>query len=389
MIDKKIVNKKDCTGCYACENICPSNSISMVDDTEGFWYPAVDYDKCIKCKKCINVCPIINNTILNNKPVVYACINNDEKVRLNSSSGGIFTLVSEEVVNQDGIVFGARFNVDFKVEHSFVESKEDLERFRGSKYVQSRIGETYKLVREFLIANRKVLFTGTPCQIAGLKSFLGKDYENLLCMDIICHGVPSPVVWEKYVNYREKDAGSLVQRITFRLKNESWKRYSISFLFKNNTEYREIYNKDLYMKAFLRDIYLRPSCYECEFKGLNRQSDITLADFWGIQNVLPEMDDDKGTSLIFINSKAGKVIFDSISKNTVCKVVNVNNVIKYNTAAIKSAQTNPNRKVFFDSLNKLDFDILVNKYCKDKYLIRIKRNLRILIVNFIKKRRQK
>lgn len=189
------------------------------------------------------------------------------------------------MIVDDGVVFGASFNNNFEVEHTCVELKQELEKLRGSKYVQSRIGNTYEQTNQLLKSGRKVIFTGTPCQVAGLKSYLGKTYDNLLSVDFICHGVPSPGVWKKYVDYRQKKAGSVIQRISFRRKYKGWKRYSVSFLFENNKEYRETLDKDLYMRAFLKDVCLRPSCYACKFKSIYRQSDITLADFWGIQNI--------------------------------------------------------------------------------------------------------
>ena len=376
MIDKEIKNKKDCMGCYACSNICPQNCISMENDKEGFWYPKVDLDKCIKCKKCVNVCPIINKTTIENEPLAYACFNKNEDIRMESSSGGIFSLVAEQIILNNGVVFGVGFDKDFNVVHSYVENKEDLNKFRGSKYVQSKIGDTYKQVKNFLEEGIEVLFTGTPCQISGLKSYLGKDYNNLFCMDNICHGVPSPKVWEKYVDFREKKSVSTTQRIAFRRKDEGWKRFSVSLLFKNDTEYRENVSNDLFMRAFLKDVCLRPSCYACEFKTLHRESDITMADFWGVQNILPEMDDDKGTSLIFVNSDNGQSMFEKIEDTMLYKEVYINEAVKYNSAAIKSVECNPNRENFFADLDNTEFDKLVKKYCTDKLDVRIKRKIK-------------
>lgn len=381
MIDLEIKEKKDCMGCYACYNICPKNCITMESDSEGFWYPKMDYDKCIRCKMCIKVCPIINKVVVENEPLAYACYNKDENIRTESSSGGIFTLVAEEIINNGGVVFGVGFDEAFNVVHSYVESNEELCRFRGSKYVQSRIGNTYKQVKYFLEQGREVLFTGTPCQIGGLKSFLGKDYDNLFCMDNICHGVPSPKVWRKYIDYREKKSGSKIKKIDFRLKNQGWKDYSVSFLFENNTEYCKKYSKDLYMRAFLKDVCLRPSCYACEFKTLNRESDITLADFWGIQKILPDMDDDKGTSLIFVNSLKGQTMFEKIKDKIISKEVDINQAVYFNSAAIKSVKLNPNRENFFEKLDELDFDKLVDRCCTDKLQLRIKRKIKSIVNN--------
>ncbi len=372
----EIINKEDCTGCFACYNVCPQHCIDMVNDNEGFKYPKVNMQLCNNCGLCEKVCPILNNFRVENNPIAYACYNYDEKIRLASSSGGVFTLVAEQVLKNEGVVFGAGFDEEFLVTHDIVETKENLGNIRGSKYVQSEIGDTYKQAKDSVKQGRQVLFTGTPCQISGLKSYLGHDYDNLFSMDIICHGVPSPKVWEKYILFREKIAGVPARRIAFRRKDEGWKRYSVSFLFKNDTEYRKSFDRDLYMQAFLKNFCLRPSCYNCKFKGLNRQSDITLADFWGIQNILPEMDDDKGTSLIFINSKAGKVMFEGIKERMVYQEVDIHRAVKYNSSAIKSVQFNSKRDAFMSEKDNLSFDKLVGKYCTDPLSTRIRSGIK-------------
>ena len=379
MIDKELKEKKYCVGCFACDNICPVNCVSMVCDEEGFWYPNVDYSKCTKCGKCIDVCPVINKKEFTNNPVAYACINKNGLIRLDSSSGGMFTLITEKIIDDGGVVFGAAFNDEFEVGHIYVKTKEALEKFRGSKYVQSKIGKTYKEVKDLLESGEKVLFSGTPCQVAGLKSYLKEDYDNLFSIDIICHGVPSPMVWQKYISYRENIAGSRTKRISFRQKNDGWKKYSVSFQFQNDTEYYEPLDKDLYMNAFLKNLCLRPSCYDYNFKGIQRISDITLGDFWGIQNLVPEMDDDKGTSLIFINSEKGNLIFDKIKDKCKYKKVDIINAIKNNTAAIKSVNKNPNREIFFENFDIMPFDKLVAKYCLEDKVVSISKKIKRII----------
>lgn len=357
-----MINTQNCTGCYACVNICPKKCISMEIDGEGFWYPKVNYGKCIKCGKCVKVCPALNDTTIQNNPTAYACLNKDESTRIKSSSGGIFTLLAEQIIAEKGVVFGAKFNQNFEVEHSYVETKEKINVFQGSKYVQSKIGKTYEQAKSFLENRKTVLFTGTPCQIGGLKLFLGKNYNNLICVDFICHGVPSPAVWKKYIKHREKNAQTQIQEVYFRDKNEGWKKYSLHFLFKNNKEYRENLRGDPYMIAFLKNICLRPSCHACKFRTLNRQSDVTLADFWGIDNILPELNDNKGVSLIFINSDKGKNIFNQAKSKLLYKEVNIEEAVSYNSSAIKSPAVHPKRKVFFKNIEKLPFDKLVRKY---------------------------
>ena len=204
MIDRTLEKKSECTGCWACYNACPVGAISMVDDEEGFKYPHVDYETCIECKRCVKVCPTINEKQTYKRGVAYACYNKDEEIRRQSSSGGIFTLIAEEFISRDGKVFGAVFDENFDVHHDGASDMEEVGRMRGSKYVQSTIGETYKEVKDLLNSGEYVLFSGTPCQVGGLRTYLGRDYSKLFCMDNICHGIPSPKVFSEYRQYLEK-----------------------------------------------------------------------------------------------------------------------------------------------------------------------------------------
>jgi coenzyme F420-reducing hydrogenase beta subunit len=358
----------------------------MGNDTDGFLYPSVNLECCINCRLCEKVCPILNKQTINNQPEAFACFNKNEQIRIESSSGGVYTIVAEQVLDNGGVVFGVSLDNDLTAVHSFVESKDQLSIFRGSKYMQSKIGNAYNQAETFLKQNRQVLFTGTPCQIAALKSYLKRDYENLFCMDIVCHGVPSQKVWKKYIQYHENRTGAKVVRAGFRNKNKGWKLFSMSLSFDNSSQYTETLDKDLYMKAFLKNVSLRPSCYNCNFKTLNRQSDITLADFWGIQIVLPELDDDKGTSLVLINSVKGSSMFDSIKDSISCKSVDINKaIIPHNTAAISSVHKNPNREKFFEELDSVPFDKLVNKYCSEGFAVTAKRKARSLAAAVLKR----
>lgn len=376
-----IINKKqNCTGCHACYNICPQKCISMFADDEGFWYPVVDTKKCTDCGLCEKVCPILNKKIVENHPVAYACINKDNKIRELSSSGGMFTIIAEKVIADNGVIFGAGFDDNFNVVHSWTDKLNGLSNFRGSKYVQSCIGDTYKQAEDFLKQGKQVLFSGTPCQIAGIRSYLRKDYDKLICLDIVCHGVPSSKVWQIYKMYLEKVYQAKTKRITFRRKNCGWKLFSISFSFDNDIEYSKKLTEDIFMQGFLKNLYLRPSCYACSFKTLNRQSDITLADFWGIENLLPEMDDDKGTSLILINSKKGKEIFLSVADKTNYKKVDINQAILYNPSAVKSVDYNPKRDKFFEDLPcSADISQLIAKYTKVSFSRKVNMKVRGLL----------
>lgn len=372
MIDLQIKDKKDCMGCYACSNICPKNCIYMISDNEGFWYPQVEYNECIKCGLCINACPIINKVeVQENNVQAYACINKEESIRLKSSSGGLFTVFAEWVIDNGGVVFGAGFDEDFTVSHSCVDTKGELEKFRGSKYVQSKIGDTYKQAKDFLKQGRKVLFTGTPCQIAGLKRYLVKNYDNLLCQDIICQGVPSPMVWKNYLNDRIKGQGEgyQVKKVSFREKDEGWKQYQMKIIFESDEIYQKNKNKDEYLKIFMKFLSIRPSCFECKFKGKYRESDITLADFWGIENVEPSMNDNKGTSLVLINTRKGQKLMNEIKGKMIYKNVAFLDSIKSNPMYSKSIQFSDMRNKFFEELQNSDFSFIVKKYLKDSIFI--------------------
>ena len=354
-----VTDKDNCCGCSSCESACPKKCIVMVSDNDGFWYPQVDKEKCIDCGICEKVCPIIHvwEPDGNHTTNAFAAINLNEEIRLKSSSGGIFTLIAEEVLSKGGVVFGAAFTNDFRaIHHIYVESAADLDKLRGSKYVQSKIGDSYIQAKEFLDCGRKVLFTGTPCQIGGLYSFLRKPYENLYTQDIICHGVPSPMVWNKYVDEREQIAASKTQQMSFRDKKHGWKTYEVLFMFSNNALYEKTLIEDSFMRVFLSNSCLRHSCYNCSFKTIERQADVTLADFWGVQCVLPRVDDDKGTSIILIHSKKGQKLFDSVINQIKSCKIQIETVERFNPAVSKSVTMTSNRQELFDLLETKTID---------------------------------
>lgn len=382
----EIINKNECMGCHACYNICPKKAIIMEDNDKGFKVYKIDESKCIKCGLCKKVCPVLNRTSIENHPEAFAIINRNTEIRKQSSSGGVFSLLAEYIIEKNGVVFGVGFDENWKVRHCYVEKKEDINIFRGSKYVQSTIGDSYKKVKDFLDDDRYVLFTGTPCQIEGLKSYLRKDYDKLYTQDIICHGVPSPRVWQKYLEeMNQKNKGKL-EKINFRKKDiTGWNLYQISLKY-SNSEYRQIHKKDPYMQAFLGDIILRDSCYSCKFKKKNRISDITLADFWGIKNIKPSMDDDKGTSLVILNSKKGKELINKIEDKIEKAQVNFEDAIKYNPSMTMSAHIPSKRKEFFEEFQAgKNIDKLVKKYVpKTNIIKRILRKIKQIITNFLK-----
>lgn len=381
----KLQDKSNCCGCYACYNICPKHCITMKADDEGFWYPNINKADCINCNLCEKVCPIINKIeCTDNKRTAYAMINKNEQIRMKSSSGGIFTLVAEYIINNKGSVYGAVIDDNLDVKHIRIDKIQDIVLLRGSKYVQSQIGKTLNQVKKDLDNGEKVLFTGTPCQIQGLRTFLRKDYVNLILMDIVCHGVPSPLIWQKYISDLQKSYKQNLKEIYFRDKSTGWKHYSVKFKF-DTSEYKCVGFNNTYMKSFLNDIYLRPSCYSCNFKGIRRISDITVADFWGIENVLPKMDDDKGTSLVVIHSEKGKQVFDKLKDKIILNEVNLNEAIKYNPSMITSVNYNKNREAFFAELNDgADLLELIQKYTKESFKQKIKNKIKSAVKKLIR-----
>ena len=373
----KITDKHNCCGCEACVQACPKNCISFEEDNEGFCYPRVDESICIECGLCEKVCPILTPFDSRLPQTQFAAINNDEQVRMESSSGGIFTLLAEQIINEGGVVFGARFDEDWQVTIDHTETTDGLAAFRGSKYVQACVGDTYAKCAKFLKAGRKVLYSGTPCQIAGLKHYLRKEYENLLTVDFVCHGVPSPKVWGKYL---QEVVGTVnVQGVSMRDKlQEGWKRFNFVLDYQNEGKMISLsswHQKNDYMNAFLRDMILRPSCYACKAKECRSHSDITIADFWGIQNIRPQMDDDKGTGLLLIHTAKGKenVPFDKMKYEEVTFEEGYRN----NPAIYRSAKPWPRRAEFFQQLDNEDAVVdLIRKSLRPTMQMRLKSFIR-------------
>lgn len=311
-----ISNKRDCCGCMACVQVCPKHCIKLIEDKEGFRYPEVDATDCIECRLCEKTCPILNQDSPNKPKLVLAGINPDENIRIESSSGGVFTMLAEKTIKRGGVVFGASFDSQWTVRHDYTDSLDGLFKFRGSKYVQSDIGENYTRVGDFLKEGREVLFTGTACQIAGLYHFLKQPYENLITVDVLCHGVPSPMIWREYLNgvcKKYQVSLSELTFISFRGKQIGWRRFGLEINAGNKQLVNEPLDQNVFLKGFLRDLYLRPSCHNCQFRKGKCHSDITIADYWGIWNHHPQMDDDLGTSLILVNSVKGEKILNQLS----------------------------------------------------------------------------
>ena len=379
-MDIELLHDSMCSGCQACANACMMGAIDMEEDCQGFRYPVINHDKCMECGACDRSCPALKSAELSgvdygDNPSTYALMCNNSLLRDKSSSGGAFSLLSEKILSLGGYVYGAAFDDNWEVCHRKIDNLQDLKQLQGSKYVQSRIGLVYQEIKKYLSAGKYVLFSGTPCQCEGLASYLGRKYDRLYMLDLICHGVPSPLVWRRYVQYRQSQKkGAVITSISFRNKNLSWERYLLEFAFANSSKYREDLHTDVYMRGFLADLYLRKSCYNCLYRKKLRVSDITLADFWGIQNVMPEMYDGKGTSLLIVQSSKGQELLKDIDAKM--SPVDFCTAVKYNPSYFQSPKQNDKREEFFSRLTRNeDIESLIKFYTRQSLKMRIRKRL--------------
>lgn len=372
---------RSCTGCGACEQVCPKGCIKMKPDAEGFLRPVIDHQRCISCAKCTAICPVLHEESLatNELQQIFAAIYNNQDLLNQCSSGAIFPLIAKWVIQQNGVVFGAAFDKEFDVSHRWAETEDGIKQFYTSKYVQSNIQECYSKVAEFLKSGRMVLFSGTPCQLAAIRSYLGREYEGLILVECACHGVPSPKVWNAYKTYLSKVHfnNEQINYVNFREKIDG-RLFFLQACSKNH-KYVSSYRVDAYcFKGFLNNLILRPSCAECSFKGTHRAADITLADFWGIREACPEFPQKEGCSMVMINSAKGQKVWEAISCEGLYSqcVVKEKVVGKVNSAVWKSVSEHTNRRAFFNSLDSMDIEKALMHYGTPQKLPFVKRVLR-------------
>ena len=363
-----IQNKTDCCGCNACGDICPKNAITFRTDPEGFWYPEVDPCKCIECGLCEKVCPVLNVKELKKndlaEPVCYAAEHRNLEVIFDSTSGGVFSAMAEILYRSGGYVGGAVFNEDFSVSHYISADKGDLPRLRSSKYLQSSLEGFYARVGALVKAGEQVLVCGTPCQMAALRAFLGKDYDNLLIADFICRGINSPKVWQKYLKSFEERYGSPVVYAKAKSKEYGWRNLTQKVILADGRHLYETLEQSNFTKGYLRtNVYCRPSCYDCKFKGFPRIADITLADFWGIEKVDRSMEKNLGTSLVLLNSQKGVRFFERFKARLHCFPVAFDSILAGNPALTRPLDPpRVDRDQFFRDLDAMSFTQLADKY---------------------------
>ena len=385
----EIENKTDCCGCQACGDICHADAISFHSDHEGFWYPEVDRNKCTDCHLCEKICPVLNIDALkhHNKsaPKVFGGYNKDIVIRFDSTSGGVFSLLAQAMYKQKGYVSGAIYTDDFKVVNFISDDKKDLRRLRSSKYVQSNAEGLYKRIKSLLESEKKVLACGSPCQMAALRSFLRKDYENLIIVDFLCRATNSPKVFEKYKESLEARYGSKIVAIKDKNKDHGWHSLARKVTFENGQVYYGEGHEDDYRRGYHANVFERPSCYECKFKGVPRISDITLGDFWGIGSVDPSLEQNLGTSLVMINSEKGEKYFDIIRDKLVMKEFSLDDIVPGNSTAIMGGKlpypAGIDRNEFFKALDEMPFDECAAKFFPyvSEQKVTLKRKIRTLL----------
>lgn len=379
-----IVDKKNCSGCNACGDICPNKAISFVADTEGFLYPKVSLEKCIDCGLCDNICPVIHADSLKkndfDQPICYAAMHKNLSIRFDSTSGGLFSVLAEKMYKENGYVGGAIYNDDFSVRQYISNNIGDLPALRSSKYLQSDASGFYKQIKELLKNGEKILVCGLPCQIAGVKTFLGKEYENLITVDLICRYINSPFAYRKYLDSLEQQYGSKVTYIKAKNKELGWRQLTHKVVFANDKTYYGTIQTDKFMKASMKlNCLSRPACYECKFKGFPRYADISLGDYWVDRSKSP-LDDDTGTSVVLINSRKGEAYFQGIAKKIKYEEVSLETVLAGNPALLRSLPTSSvDRNLFFKRIHQEDFGTVV-----DSMAGRETRSLKQILKNLLK-----
>ena len=376
----EIKEKQECCGCTACVAACPKECIVMKEDQEGFLYPNIDKDKCIRCGICEKVCPILNETPeIPTEQTAYIVQNKNERVLQESTAGGAFTSIAKYALKNKGVVFGVELDSKLVAHHIYIESEKELFRFRNSKYVQSSVGDAFWQVRSFLDQGRIVCFSGTPCQVEGLKSYLGKDYEKLITVDVVCHAVPSPLIFRKYVEYQERRLSDTIKTVRFRDKYYGYKYSTMNVITDNNQgNYHHGIESDPWLRAFFSNICDRPSCYHCHFKKRYRQSDFTIWDCFHVGRFSRELDNDKGATRVLVHSERGKKIFDAVKSEFHYIQMSPAAIVAGTKEMYRSIEPNERRQNFFDDAQSMSGTELFCKYFPETFRTKAEHFARLL-----------
>lgn len=377
MIDK--VSVADCTLCGGCINACPTDAIRLKKQYLDFCYPDIDADLCINCNKCELSCPILGEKSKpeNGFPIAFAAKSKNDEVRIRSSSGGAFYEFADKMLKDGGYVCGAVFDEEFHVKHIVSNSKNDVYRMMGSKYAQSDMGYCYREIKDVLEKGHKVLFSGCPCQVAGLRTFLGKEYRNLLLVELICHGIPSDQMLQAYIRMQEKKYGAKLKRMEFRNKTKGWHNSAVRMEFENGKIYAEPMTIDAFMQGYFRGVSLKESCLSCQFRNFASGSDLTIGDFWGAEIEMSHIDDNKGLSVVISNSLKGTVFLEKTM--TSCVPVKMDNILKYNQALVRPFSIGEQRTVFYKYATEKGAEKAIEQFFYEKLLQKIKRKSRFTL----------
>lgn len=362
------IDKTECTGCMACVAVCPQKCIQSVEDKEGFLYPSVNEKMCVSCGKCRKICPVVNkvHSLDDMKVQAYVVCHKENDIRLDSASGGAFTMFAQYILQLGGAVYGAGYDDKRNVVHKMCNKFEDLEDLRGSKYVQSGIENIYEEIKSNLENEKYVLFTGTPCQNEGLLNYLDKTYERLITVDIACHGVASPLLWEQYLKDEERRLNKHVIYKKCRDKSRGWRQWGMVTEYSDGTKLDKVYYEDLYMKIYLSHNAMRYSCYQCKFRNIfNKKCDATMADCWGIEYFAPKLDDGLGASIVFLHSDKIRRLWDQISSFATVKKVNSYRALQGNIGAWGKNMSVPKARkmIYRDILSSDSFEEVADMYC--------------------------
>lgn len=354
-------NKNECSGCSACLNVCPVNAITMQEDKEGFFYPIINRQVCVECGLCRKVCSWANPSYDNlSEPQVIASVLKNKSERVQSTSGGVFFAIAQWIIKEGGVVYGAAFDNKLQLHHVSAETMDELQKLRGSKYIQSDLGNIFKDIKQNLDDNRRCYFTGTGCQVAGLKAYLRKDYPKLITSDLVCHGVPSQRLFNEHIAYMEQKFHDKI--IDYRFRDYKMGSGCEICYFENKCPIiNPSYELSPYLYSFIHSYVLRLSCYECRFARIPRQGDITLADYWGVERFIPSLDRRNGVSLVFLNNKKAIDLWGEINDSLEFVYSKLKDAVAYNRNVVSSTNKPQIREHIFEEIEKLGYSY-VAKY---------------------------
>ena len=371
-----VVEKSLCTGCAVCSKICHKEAIHMNMDENGFLYPEIEQNKCVDCRQCIKICPVSNPPKVSEKTYAYAYQNKDNHVRFQSTSGGFFAEIASKIIENGGLVCGAAYDSSMKLVHILTNKTSDLEKLQKSKYVQSDIESVYSKIKKEVLNGKDVLFVGLPCQVAAIHNYMEKDFDNLILIDSVCYGVPSPGLFKEWIDYLNEKYKNNVQNVVFREKSYGYATPNIKVEFENGKKIETCRDANIYSNLFFKNLTARPSCYQCKFKSVNRASDITLGDLWMVSEYDKKMDDNKGTTAVFVHSEKAMKYCEELCE----KALDLATIVSVDARKLVDCAVPSNYyKKFWNDYQSLTFDKLIDKYEPETKMYKLKMLLKFMM----------